>query len=67
MKKILGGNDKSSGSSGSTMTMEEAINKHNFYRKVWIERKLSCMDTVEAISEGLSKKVKDIMVNLFVL
>ena len=41
--------------------MQEAIKRHNFYRKLWQERKVVCMDLIENIADGSGKKVKDIM------
>lgn len=37
---------------------------HNFYRSIWLNRKQLCMSAVDMLSEGMGKKVKDIMVSL---
>lgn len=42
--------------------LDNAVRGFNYFRSVWSTRKQMCMNVVEMISEGMNKKVKDVMV-----
>eukprot|EP00597_Dinobryon_sp_UTEXLB2267_P003665 CAMPEP_0170076678 /NCGR_PEP_ID=MMETSP0019_2-20121128/13640_1 /TAXON_ID=98059 /ORGANISM="Dinobryon sp., Strain UTEXLB2267" /LENGTH=319 /DNA_ID=CAMNT_0010288537 /DNA_START=43 /DNA_END=999 /DNA_ORIENTATION=+ len=44
--------------------LETVIRVHNFHRTALLARKLQCMEAVEALSEGLGRKTKDLMAEL---
>lgn len=52
-----------SGVSQDPNALDNAIRGFNYFRSAWLNRKQMCMNTVEMISEGMSKKVKDVMVS----
>lgn len=59
------GPSSSSGSSGGARfsTLADAVLAHNQFRRAWQTRKGLCMEAVDLISEGMGKKVKDVMVS----
>jgi hypothetical protein len=58
-----GSSSSSSAPSSSSMkTLAHCVQAHNYYRKVWAARKQLCMDAADLLSEGLNKKVKDVLV-----
>ena len=44
--------------------MESAAKEFNHYRGLLIARKQLCMEAVDSLSEGLGKKVKDVLVTI---
>jgi hypothetical protein len=58
-----GSSSSSSAPSSSSMkTLAHCVQAHNYYRKVWAARKQLCMDAADLLSEGMNKKVKDVLV-----
>lgn len=43
--------------------LDNAIRGFNYFRSAWLTRKQMCMGVVEMISEGMNKKVKDVLVS----
>jgi hypothetical protein len=52
------------GAGGGPMfkSLADAISAHNQFRKAWQARRALCMEAVDLLSEGMGKKVKDVMV-----
>ena len=58
----------SAGQSGGALkfkSLAEAVSAHNQFRRAWQARKMLCMEAVDLLSEGMGKKVKDVMVQQF--
>ena len=48
-------------------SLAEAVSAHNQFRRAWQTRKGLCMEAVDMLSEGMGKKVKDVMVSVWLL
>lgn len=46
-----------------SMAFEKIIQRHNYLRQAWSERKILCLDVVDQLAEALGKKRKTIMVS----
>ena len=46
-------------------SLADAVSAHNQFRRAWQTRKGLCMEAVDMLSEGMGKKVKDVMVSAY--
>lgn len=51
------------GANADPKALQNAVKKHNFYRKAWFERRSLCMDAVDLLCEGLGKKKSELLVS----
>lgn len=55
--------NKPSSSTAPIHNLLHAVQSHNFHRRIWQQRKQLCLEAVDMLSEGLGKKVSDVMVS----